>query len=49
MTPSMHSALENLRLRRLFVVHAGTEVYPLAKNVLAVPLARMREEVDRLP
>lgn len=36
LTPSMRSALEDLSLDRLFVVHPGAEVFPLAENVQAV-------------
>jgi predicted AAA+ superfamily ATPase len=39
LTPSMRSALSDLKLSRLYVVHAGTERYPLGKNAEAVPLA----------
>ncbi len=39
LTPSMRSALADLKLARLYVVHAGTERYPLGKQVEAVPLA----------
>jgi hypothetical protein len=39
LTPSMRSALSDLRLSRLYVVHAGTERYPLGRKVEAVPLA----------
>jgi uncharacterized protein len=39
MTPSMHSALENLDLDQLFVIHAGRDAYPLAPKVQALPLA----------
>lgn len=38
LTPSMKSALESLRLERLFVVHAGAKSWPLAERVEAVPL-----------
>ena len=33
------SALEQLRLDRLYVVHAGRERFPLAKGTEAMPLA----------
>jgi predicted AAA+ superfamily ATPase len=42
LTPSMRIALSDLRLTRLFIVHSGTKSYPLADNVDAVPLARIR-------
>ena len=44
-TPSMRSALEALRLDRLFVVHAGRESWPLADRVEAVPLAGLAERL----
>jgi hypothetical protein len=47
-TPSMRSAVEQLALDELTVVHAGTESYPLAARVRAVPLARLRQEVEVL-
>ena len=39
MTPSMASAMEHLRLDRLYVVHAGRERFPLGRNIEALPLA----------
>lgn len=36
--PSMRIALEDLRLDRLFVVHAGTERWSMAERVEAVPV-----------
>ncbi len=38
MTPSMASAMEHLRLDRLYVVHAGRERFPLGRNIEALPL-----------
>ena len=38
LTPSMRHALNDLRLDRLTVIHAGRHSFPLAKNVEAVPL-----------
>ncbi|MCC6930039.1 MAG: ATP-binding protein [Gemmatimonadaceae bacterium] len=46
LTPSMRTALADLGLRRLYVVHAGNESFPLAERVRAVPLARVGEEVE---
>ncbi len=37
-TPSMRSALENLDLERLYLVHAGEHRFPLAERVEALPL-----------
>ena len=47
LTPSMRIALEDLRLSRLFVVHAGQERYPLANRVDAVPLSRLAGVLQR--
>jgi len=47
-TPSMRSALEDLGLEELVVIHAGTESYPLAPRIRAVALARLREDVPPL-
>ncbi len=38
-TSSMRSALESLKLDRLDVIHAGTDEYPMADRIRAVPLA----------
>lgn len=37
MTPSMHHALADLRLKRLYVIHAGAHRFALADRVEAVP------------
>ena len=47
-TPSMRSALEDLGLEELVVIHAGAESYPLAPRIRAVALARLREDVPPL-
>lgn len=39
-TRSMTIAIEDLRLRHLFVVHAGTDTFPLAPKISAVALPR---------
>jgi hypothetical protein len=44
-TPSMRSALEDLRLSRIEVVHAGTETFPLAPKVTAVAARRLLEDI----
>jgi predicted AAA+ superfamily ATPase len=41
MTPSMRSAIEDLKLHRLIVVHAGAKRYPLGKKVEAIPLRQV--------
>jgi uncharacterized protein len=40
-TPSMRSALKDLRLDRLDVIHAGTDAFPLGERIHAVPLSRL--------
>jgi predicted AAA+ superfamily ATPase len=47
-TPSMISALENLDLEDLVVIHAGAESYPLTSRIRAVALARLGEDVAPL-
>ena len=44
-TRSMTTALEDLRLRHLFVVHAGTDTFPMAAKVSAVALPRIAEDL----
>ena len=46
-TRSMRNAIENLRLRRLDVVHAGDHTFPLADRIQAVALSRI--QADLLP
>ena len=41
----MHSALDALRLDRLFVIHAGRNSWSLADQVEAVPLAGLTERL----
>jgi len=48
MTPSMRSALSDLRLQRLYVIHAGDGTYPLERKVEAVPLQRLLTDVSPL-
>ena len=45
MTRSMHAALDALELRRLFVVHAGTETYPLHDKVTALAASRLLSDL----
>ena len=40
LTPSMRTALADLRLDRLYVLYPGDRAYPLGKKVEVVPLAR---------
>jgi predicted AAA+ superfamily ATPase len=39
LTPSMHIAMQDLRLDALYVVYPGSRRYPLAAGIEAVPLA----------
>jgi uncharacterized protein len=47
-TPSMKSALSDLKLESLSVIHAGQETFPMAKGIRAVGLSRMLQDVPRL-
>jgi uncharacterized protein len=44
-TRSMTTALEDLRLRHLFVVHAGTDSFPMMPKISAVALTRIAEDL----
>ncbi len=48
MTTSMRSALSDLKLSRLDIIHAGDRTFPLAKNVRAVALTRLLRDVDAI-
>ena len=48
LTRSMHVASEDLRLTRLWVVHAGERAFDLAPRIRALPLARLIEELQPL-
>ncbi len=48
MTRSMHSALEDLGLERLDVVHAGEKTFPLRERVRALSLSRLWEDLEPL-
>jgi predicted AAA+ superfamily ATPase len=48
LTRSMHSALTDLRLERLDVVHAGEHTFPLAATVRALALRRLLEDLTPL-
>jgi len=43
MTPSMRSALDELKLAQLWVVYPGKESYNLAKNVRVIPLTELAQ------
>lgn len=47
-TPSMRTALKDLKLSRLDVIHAGDRTYPLAPRIRAVALSRLLEDVPPL-
>ena len=49
LTRSMHSALADLCLERLEVVHAGDQTFPLADTVRALALGRLLDDLDPLP
>ncbi len=40
-TPSMKSAMADLRLDHLWIIYPGDRTYPLADNITALPLARI--------
>ena len=44
-TPSMRSALSDLKLQRLYVIHAGEESFQLEKKIQAVALFRLSEDL----
>ncbi len=46
-TRSMHTAIEDLRLDRLDVIHGGRETYPLRERIRAVSVFRIGEDVER--
>jgi uncharacterized protein len=48
LTPSMRSALADLELHRLDVLHAGAHTFPLADRVKAVAAARLLQDVAPL-
>ncbi len=43
LTRSMRIAMHDLKLRHLFVIHAGEHSFPLAENIKAMPLSRISE------
>jgi predicted AAA+ superfamily ATPase len=47
-TPSMRTALADLRLSRLDVIHAGADTFPLAPRIRAVAAHRILEDVRPL-
>jgi hypothetical protein len=47
-TPSMRHAIEDLKLRRLDVVHAGDETFPMTENIRAVALKNLLFDIQKL-
>jgi uncharacterized protein len=47
LTPSMRIALEDLKLTRLDVIHAGKQTFPMAPRVRAVAFEHLTTEVPR--
>ena len=47
-TRSIHSALADLKLTRLDIVHAGKDTFPLAHRVRAVAARRVTQDVARI-
>ncbi len=47
-TMSMQTAREDLRLQNLYVIHAGAEVFPMAKGIVGVPLGKLHEALKPL-
>ncbi|MDZ7360047.1 MAG: ATP-binding protein [candidate division KSB1 bacterium] len=48
LTPSMQSALADLKLHRLDVIHAGEHTFPLEKRVRAISFSRLLEDLKPL-
>jgi predicted AAA+ superfamily ATPase len=44
-TPSMRTALSDLKLQRLFVVHAGDHSFDMAKKIRAVAISHLLDEL----
>ncbi|MEW6586481.1 MAG: ATP-binding protein [Nitrospirota bacterium] len=45
-TPSMRSAISDLKLNRLFVIHAGEKTFDLAKGIKAVAFQRFMVDIN---
>lgn len=45
LTPSMRNAITDLSLNRLYVVHAGSESFPLKKNVTAIAACNLLRDI----
>jgi predicted AAA+ superfamily ATPase len=48
LTPSMRISLKDLGLTRLYVIHAGRHTFPMTPKVLAVPMARISQDISPL-
>jgi len=48
MTKSMHTALHDLRLERLFVVHPGKDCYVMHERTEAVSITQLRTRWTQL-
>lgn len=48
MTRSVYIAMDDLKLQRLDVIHAGDHSFPLAERVRAVALRRLLDDVEPL-
>jgi predicted AAA+ superfamily ATPase len=44
-TPSMRSALSDLKLQRLYVIHSGEETFQLDRTIQALALSRLLEDL----
>ncbi|MCK5571363.1 MAG: DUF4143 domain-containing protein [Bacteroidetes bacterium] len=47
-TPSMRSALTDLKLDRIYVIHAGDRTFPLQRRIEAISITRLLTDVDKL-
>jgi predicted AAA+ superfamily ATPase len=47
-TPSMRSALSDLHLRSLDVIHAGETTFPMDKKIRAVAFSRLLDDIKPL-
>ena len=47
-TRSMHSAMADLKLRSLDVIHAGDRTFPLGRNIRAVAAGRLLEDLAKV-
>jgi len=47
-TPSMRIASRELKLDRLYVIHAGSSAFPMGPGISAVPLSRLSLDIRRL-